>query len=106
MKLGELVEKEELKDRLYLIVRQSNKDTLVFDDNIIEPASEILTLIISLYNKILEDEGDVAASEYGFKIISKYVLKSIQLMEINRDATEVIKALINVGNELMEKIDE
>ncbi len=106
MKLGEFVEKEELKDRLFFMVKQSNKDTFVFDENIIEPASEILTLILFLYNKILEDEGDVAASKYGFKIISKYVLKSIQLIEINMDANEVIKVLIDVGNRLMEKIDE
>lgn len=106
MKLGELVEKEELKDRLFFMIKQSNKDTFVFDENIIEPASDILTLILASYNKILEDEGDAAASEYGFKIISKYVLKSIQLIEMNIDANEIIKALISVGNELMEKIDE
>ena len=106
MKLGELVKKEELKDRLFLMVKQSNKNTLVFDESIIEPASEIITLILAMYNKILENEGDAAASEYGFKIISKYVLQSIQLIEMNTDASEIIKALTSVSNDLMKKLNK
>ena len=51
MKLGKLVEKEELKDYLFLMVKQSKKNKLVFYENIVAPASEILTLILSLYNK-------------------------------------------------------
>ena len=94
MKLETFIKCEELKDALSYIVKQSknSKDKIsMLDNNLIEPASELITRILAAYDDITEELGESAAASYGFNIMSNYIMLSMKLAADNILLEEKLK---------------
>ena len=86
MKLENFLKGEELKDQLSYIVKQSkdSKNNMsILSEDMVEPASEVITKILDSYDEIVEELGEEQASSYGFNIMANYVMLSMHLAAIN-----------------------
>jgi hypothetical protein len=91
MKLDKFVKEEKLKDHISYIVEKSKNKKFVYDKGIVEPACEMMSIILAAYDEILENEGEDAAASYGFKVMANYVMLSIQVTEDNLQLEKKLK---------------
>ena len=91
MKLDKFVKEEELKDYISYVVKQSKNSSIVYDDNIVDPACKALSKVLTAYDEILEEEGEKKAANYGFKILVNYVTLTIQIIEDNLQLKKKLK---------------
>ena len=95
--LKEFAEQERLKDHLLYILKQYDKDGV--DVGAIEPTSNIMMRIMDVRTEILKNDGEEAASNYVFNVMSSYVLLATQLLALNEE-------LIDTNEQLLEKLED
>jgi hypothetical protein len=91
MKLDKFVKEEKLKDYISYIVEKSKDNKFTYDKDVVEPACEMMSDILSAYDEIFKDGGEDAAASYGFKVMVNYVMLSIQVIQNNLQLEKKLK---------------